>query len=270
LQDSNIGADNARDVTPRPSVGDRLKNKGGRGFSSQHVHNETGGDKKTVDQEKTDPTTGEVTSSDPISTGGAASETASDQGKAPAVASTLADGIESAAAAQHDGKTDESSVNNSETEVQREARVNPPADARTDDESKASDQASSTDDAGARNADASTSPQPDLLSSASSPAAGSKGEPSPGQPEGADGARGNDVPSAPDRLRSYSRALLSVNDGGPPKLAKQAEVWSKKYGTFDGDAEAKRKLIYAAHLDRLTGSADIDATKAKVEGIVGK
>lgn len=33
----------AKDVTPKPTVGERLKNKGARGFSQQHVEQQTGG-----------------------------------------------------------------------------------------------------------------------------------------------------------------------------------------------------------------------------------
>lgn len=43
LRDSHIGPDRARDVTPKNTIGDRLKNKGSRGFDAAHVERETGG-----------------------------------------------------------------------------------------------------------------------------------------------------------------------------------------------------------------------------------
>jgi hypothetical protein len=39
----HLGPDNARDVNERPSVGQRLKNKGNRGFNASHVERETRG-----------------------------------------------------------------------------------------------------------------------------------------------------------------------------------------------------------------------------------
>ncbi len=43
MRDSEIGPDNARDITPKPDVGSRLPGpkKGGRGFSKDHVDRET-------------------------------------------------------------------------------------------------------------------------------------------------------------------------------------------------------------------------------------
>ncbi len=265
LQDSHIGADNARDVTPRPSVGDRLKNKGNRGFSSQHVHDETGGDKKVASHEKTDATTGEVTQ-DSTATGGANEVASTAQGQGHQADAAATDN-RSAGAAQQDGKTDANSVTQSKTEAQRQTQISPTASA-SGEKSQASDQGSATADSGASQADTSRSPQPDLLSGTTTPA-GSKGEPSPGQTDGADGSRGG-TPSAPDRLRSYSKALFSVASGGAAKLGKQSSAWIEKFGAFTGPEETKRAEIYAVHSKRVLEGMAMEAVKAKVEEIIEK
>jgi hypothetical protein len=115
--------------------------------------------------------------------------------------------------------------------------------------------------------------QPDLLAGASG-AGGSGGKPT-GQAEGAGESRGNGGTSAPtptpaERLASYSKHLLSIENGGPPKLGKASDAWQNKHGKFEGDAEKKRGLIYAAHCDRLAGQLDIEKCKAKVVEIVGQ
>jgi hypothetical protein len=89
-----------------------------------------------------------------------------------------------------------------------------------------------------------------------------------GQTDGADGSRGK-APSAPDRLRAYGAILLRI-DNGPAKLGKQSDAWLKQEGAFDGPEEKKRAAIYAIHLNRLTGSIDVEACKAQVEGVIGK
>ncbi|WBU27528.1 hypothetical protein OOZ54_12570 [Rhodopseudomonas palustris] len=102
---------------------------------------------------------------------------------------------------------------------------------------------------------------------AQSAAGGETGEPSTtGRTTGAEGV-GDASPSAPDRLRDYSGALLRVDT--PPKLGRQSDAWIQKNGSFSGEDEAKRKKIYAEHLRRATGEADLQACKAAVEGIIG-
>lgn len=122
---------------------------------------------------------------------------------------------------------------------------------------------------------AASSSQPDLLAGATHSAT-SGGQPSEATAKGADQvSRGNEktesapTPSPADRLRNYSKHLLSIENGGPPKLGKASEAWMSKHGRFEGDAEKKRGLIYASHADRLAGQLDADSCKAKVEGIVG-
>lgn len=164
---------------------------------------------------------------------------------------------------QSSGKADENSATESGAEQVAKA---PAAEA-----SASQPQA----DAGASQAGAaggSPQDQPDLLAGASG-AGGSGGKPT-GQAEGAGESRGNGGASAPtpsqaERLASYSKHLLSIENGGPPKLGKASEAWMNKHGRFEGDAESKRAKVYAAHCERLAGQLDIDACKAKVAGIIG-
>lgn len=155
----------------------------------------------------------------------------------------------------------------SKTEVQREAQTGTTAPA-SGEKSQASDQASPTGDAGTRQADASSSSQPDLLSG-STPSKDSKGQPEHPSRAGADGAS-DAAPSAADRLRSYNKALLTIGSGGPPKLGKQSDGWIVKHGAFAGAEEEKRAKIYAVNLERLTGTGDLESCKAKAEEIIGK
>lgn len=153
------------------------------------------------------------------------------------------------------------------TEAQRKAQVKDPAPASSE-RSQASAQESDISGSGTSDAKTASSSQPDLLP-ASPPPAGSNGEASPqGQTSGADGTQLS-VPSAPDRLRSYSKALLSINDGGPAKLVRQSNAWVARYEGFVGAEETKRAQIYDAHAARLADGADIEGTKARVEGIIG-
>jgi RecT family len=282
LQDSHIGADNARDVTPKPSVADRLKGNKGRGFSASHVERETG------HGEKTDPATGEVTNSQ-ATTGGAneVANTAKDQTR-------LADASETenrSAAAQEGGKAGEKPAAESQAKAgsgseTKEGPGQPESDASAsrlpDGRTSGAVQPEPGTNGGASNAGAQDGDsservtsgggenrpqqQPDLLSDAP---AGSKGQPNPhGQTEGADDSRG-EKPSAPDRLRSYSKALLSITDA-PAKLVKQSDAWIRKYEAFQGDDERKRVKICAVHLNRLTGTISIDACKKQVEEIISK
>ncbi|MCW2195112.1 hypothetical protein AB7M45_007883 [Bradyrhizobium elkanii] len=117
---------------------------------------------------------------------------------------------------------------------------------------------------------ASGSSQPDLLSGPTSAQDGKAQSSSPqGSPaNGADASRGRGA-SAPD-LFAYHKALLTIENGGPPKLGKMSEQWLGKYGRFEGDAEKKRGEIYAAHGERLTGSIDTAACSKKVEGIIAR
>jgi hypothetical protein len=197
--------------------------------------------------EKTDATTGEVTKSDSISTGGA-HEVAKDQGKGPAEASSSANEIESAEAAQHVGQTDESSVNQS---TDKASATPAPADAGT-----------------SAAVGGSSSQQPDLLSGTDAPAGG-KGAAVPGPADGADGGSRGGTPSAPERLKSYHRALSGIETGAP-KLAKQSMAWMEKHGTFADGEETKRSKIYALHVQRVTGEINMDGCKAKVEEIISK
>jgi hypothetical protein len=205
-----------------------------------------------------------IKKSDSISTGGAneIGKTADGQTR-PADASATENRT---GTAQNGGQAGETPATGSKTEAQRDAQDKTPAPA-SGEQSQASDQGAANADPGTSQADASRSSQPDLLSA--QPPAGSKGEPSsPGQTDGADGSRG-ETPSAPDRLRAYSAALLRVENGAP-KLGKQSDVWMGANGLFAGDDEKKRALIYAAHLNRIAGSIDIEACKKQVEGIIGK
>ncbi|NEV75525.1 hypothetical protein DYI24_00315 [Rhodopseudomonas sp. BR0C11] len=100
-----------------------------------------------------------------------------------------------------------------------------------------------------------------------SAAGGETGEPSTtGRAAGTDGV-GDASPSVPDRLRGYSGALLRV--GSPQKLGQQSDAWLQQNGPFSGAGETKRAKIYAEHLRRVTGEADVEACKAAVERIIG-
>jgi hypothetical protein len=152
------------------------------------------------------------------------------------------------------------------TEAQRTAQDKAPAHA-SGEQSQASEKEPDTSGSGTSQADASRSSQPDLLSG-EAPRADGNGEASPqGQTDGADGQEPV-TPSAPDRLRSYSKALAGLENGGPPKLGKQSDAWISKNGVFAGADDKKRSEIYAAHLDRLTGVVDAAACAKKVEEIV--
>jgi hypothetical protein len=193
-------------------------------------------------KEKTDPATGEVTAESTATGGGnevATQDTSNDGGQTrPADASATEN---RSAAAQDGGQAGATPATNSE--------------------------ATASTGAPTEGAEQSTTQQ-DLLTETSRPSEGN-GEPDTpaGQTEGADGSRGN-VPSAPDRLRSYSKALLSIDSGGPQKLGKQSEAWIKKFGAFDGADDAKRSKVYAVHVNRLTGSIDAAACNKQVEGII--
>lgn len=153
------------------------------------------------------------------------------------------------------------------TEAQRTAQGNAPAHASSE-RSQASDQEPETSGSGTSAADASPSSKPDLLST-DTPPVDSKGEAAPyGQTDGAGGQEPG-TPPAPDRLRSYAKALAGITDGGPPKLVKMSTQWTGKYGIFEGADESKRVLIYNAHLGRLTGTMTPDGCKAEVERIIG-
>lgn len=217
-----------------------------------------------------------VKKSDPISTGGG-NEVAGNKTEGqtrPADASATEN--RSAEAAQQDGKTGEKPVTESAAagtaaHPSGHAAGHQPAagadSAATGDGSASANQA----DAGTSKTEGGGSSQPDLLSGAKPPAQDGKGEPAtPGRTEGADGPSGMDKPSAPDRLRAYSKALLSIAQGGPPKLGKQSDAWLKANGIFDGADEVKRSSIYTAHLTRITGSGDIEACKAAAEAIIVK
>jgi hypothetical protein len=162
----------------------------------------------------------------------------------------------------------DSSIDNSDTEAQRTAQDKSPAHA-SGEQSQASEQEPETSGSGTSQADASRSSQPDLLSG-EAPRADGNGEASPqGQTDGADGQEPV-TPSAPDRLRSYSKVLAGIENGGPPKLGKQSDLWISKNGAFAGADDKKRSEIYAAHLDRLTGVMDAAACAKKVEEIVAR
>ncbi|UFX42144.1 hypothetical protein HAP47_0023065 [Bradyrhizobium sp. 41S5] len=122
---------------------------------------------------------------------------------------------------------------------------------------------------------ASGSSQPDLLSG---PTSAQDGKPQPSLPQGsaADGAgatRGNGIASAPDQLRSYHKALATIENGGPPKLGKMSLAWYEKNGkdaAFDEASHPKAKSILAVHTERLTGSIDVAACNKKVEEIIAR
>ncbi|MGR4927352.1 hypothetical protein ACIPUD_11150 [Bradyrhizobium sp. CAR08] len=120
-------------------------------------------------------------------------------------------------------------------------------------------------DAGASSSTHKDSPQPDLLSGATT--RDSSGQPPARQAEGAGDSRGETKP-APD-LRGYNRALATINSGGPAKLGKMAQNWTAANGEFTGDAEKKRAEIYAAHVRRLNGEIDMEGCMKQAEGIIG-
>jgi hypothetical protein len=224
----------------RPVLSRLAGEGGGGGGNRYHVDRDAGGDAGAS-------STAEAGADSQETTGGTneVAETEEDQTR-------LADASEtengSAEATQETGKAGESSATNSKD--------------------KASDTPAPSD-AGTSAAGGGSSSQPDLLSGTTGGSAQSTEGQAPAT-GGADGARGNDTPSAPDRLRSYSKALASIENGGPPKLVRQGDAWIKKWGAFEGAAEHRRAEIYNAHLNRLTGSTDMAACQRQVEEIIAK
>ena len=199
---------------------------------------------------------------DPISTGGKTEAT-----NAPSADSTPT-------AAQSGGQTESTAVKESAAaeagHPSSHAAGHQPA-AGSDSPATQIEQASATpapDDAGASSSIPQDSPQPDLLSG--NPPAGSNGLPHPArQASGAGETRGNDLP-APDRLRSYSKALAQIDNGGPVKLGKQSHAWFQRNGEFDEETDKKRAAIYAVHVRRIMGEITMEACLRQVEEIVGQ
>ena len=217
-------------------------------------------DRNPLVKEKVDKNTGEVTESSTTNGGSddVAKETTNTMQGQTSQADKSGPDNRSAEAAQEDGHAGETPATESKSEAQTETRASP-----TGSEKTTSEQGSSAADAG--------SAQPDLLSGGAPPSSkdskGGESAPS-GQAKGADGAA---VPaSAPDRLRSYSKALLTIGSGGPQKLVKQSEAWLAKWGKFEGDDDKKRSAIYNLHLSRLTGEGDLESCKAAAEAIIAK
>lgn len=119
------------------------------------------------------------------------------------------------------------------------------------------------------------SSQPDLLSG---PTSAQDGKAQSGLPQGsaADGAgatRGNGIAPAPDQLRSYHKALSTIENGGPAKLGKMSLAWYERNGkdaAFDEASHPKAKAILAIHTERLTGSIDVAACNKNVEEIIAR
>ncbi len=154
----------------------------------------------------------------------------------------------------HRAEGTSSTENRSATEQQVSQAGEAPA---TESKVKASDTPAPSDASGASEAGNGSSSQPDLLANT--------GGASP-----PDGAGKSDKPPIAERLASYARALGTINDGGPPKLIKQAQAWTKKYGEFEGDGKKKSDAIYNLHLQRLNGEIKDDAVKTKVVEIIGQ
>ncbi|SEB95815.1 hypothetical protein [Bradyrhizobium erythrophlei] len=123
---------------------------------------------------------------------------------------------------------------------------------------------------------ASGSSQPDLLSG-TAPAAGGKPQPSESPTssaaDGADATRGNGAASAPDQLRSYHKALATIENGGPPKVGKMSHAWYEKNGkdgAFDDAGQKKAQAIYAVHVKRVTGEVTAADCTKQVEEIIAR
>jgi hypothetical protein len=224
-----------------------------------------------VKAERTDPATGEVTNSQ--ATTGGANEVAKGE-KDPTRLADASASENRSAGAQEGTKAGEKPATESgagaPNEVERRSEGSADHANGTEPSGKTPSSAETNGLTGASSGGGENRPlRQDLLSDHDAPSGG-KGEPAhPRQTEGAGDSRG-EKPPAPDRLRSYSKALLNIESGGPAKLIKQSDAWARKYSMFEGADEAKRKAVYDLHLNRITGAADIATTKAKVEEIIGK
>ncbi|WP_198964570.1 hypothetical protein [Bradyrhizobium sp. C9] len=122
---------------------------------------------------------------------------------------------------------------------------------------------------------ASGSSQPDLLSGPTSAQDGKAQSsiPQGSAADGADATRGNGAASAPDQLRSYHKALSTIENGGPAKLGKMSLAWYEKNGketAFDDASHAKAKEILLAHTKRVAGEIDLAACTKQVDGIIAR
>ncbi len=172
--------------------------------------------------------------------------------------------VVSASDAEITGQTDEGSTAETEDSAKSGESQDEGDSAQA---SMSSEREPDTSGSGTRNADASASSQPDLLSAASP--ADSQKQPASSGTAAAAGAGGPELAPAPERLRSFSKALGGI-ESDARKLGGMQTKWTEKFGVFEGEPEAQAKKIYALHLKRIMGELDAKACTAQVEEIIGK
>lgn len=128
-------------------------------------------------------------------------------------------------------------------------------------------------DAGASPSPHEDSPQPDLLSGATT--RDGSGQPADRQAEGAGASRGETAPAptrhpaSPERLLSYSKALATIENGGPAKLGKQSTAWITRNGDFDAAGNETAGKILSVHTQRVAGELTMEACLKRVKEITG-
>lgn len=128
-------------------------------------------------------------------------------------------------------------------------------------------------DAGASSSPHEDSPQRDLLSGATT--RDGSGQPADRQAEGAGGSRGETTPAptrhpaTPERLQSYSKALATIENGGPAKLGKQSMAWITRNGDFDAAGNETAGKILSVHTQRVAGEITMEACLKRVKEITG-
>lgn len=219
---------------------------------------------------------------DPISTGGQTHEVNGNTDKGDPRADGTSSAEDRSAAVQQDSQAGAAPATNSAAaeaaHPSGHAAGHQPAAGSDSAATAASQQASASPapaDAGASSSTHKDSPQPDLLSGATTrDGSGQPSDPAR-QADGAGDSRGEKAPAptvhpaTPERLQSYSKALGTIENGGPPKLAKQSNAWMTKYGAFDPAGSKLAGQILAAHTQRITGEIDMEACLKQVKGVIG-
>lgn len=189
---------------------------------------------------------------DSISTGGQSNEVNGNTDKGDPRADGTSSTENRSAAVQQDSQAGAAPAN----ETTRQASA-PPAPA----------------DAGASTSHPEGSPQPDLLSGATT--RDGSGQPADRQAEGAVDSRGGTTtaptrhPASPERLQSYSKALATIENGGPAKLGKQSTAWITRNGDFDAAGNEVAGKILSIHTQRVAGEIDMAACLKRVGEIIG-
>jgi hypothetical protein len=70
-------------------------------------------------------------------------------------------------------------------------------------------------------------------------------------------------------LQSYSKALATIENGGPAKLGKQSTAWITRNGDFDAAGNEVAGKILSIHTQRVAGEIDMAACLKRVGEIIG-